>query len=264
MSSEEVKDAVGEAPAKGWNGLKSFVVELLNGKRRALASAHARYAAAKAARDERAMAEETRLVSSLTVLVTELEQEVVREQESVKRAESRLLGIRRAHGSKRAERERLLTKRLELARLLAENTDQLRGVDADLERYDAEDAALADRFELPRSGLPRLGASGGSAEALEAHRILSKTPLSEHRYPQTPVTEKCEYGLRDRRSYKEIDGTEGYAIIQAAGLKAFPELTERQRKIVSARARQDEETQRQFASLPRVPAQGSSPIGGAF
>lgn len=60
----------------------------------------------------------------------------------------------------------------------------------------------------------------------------------------------------------EVDGTEGFAIIEAAGLKPFPPLTERQQAMVESRQRQVVHTRREFARFPRFPSQGNSPIGG--
>jgi hypothetical protein len=66
MSSKEVRDAAGEAPAKDRSA-----ADLLKEKRQALRAAHDRYAVAKASRDEREMSEESRLAASLVVLITE-------------------------------------------------------------------------------------------------------------------------------------------------------------------------------------------------
>ncbi len=53
--------------------------------------------------------------------------------------------------------------------------------------------------------------------------------------------EQDEHGLRTRRSYEEIEGTEGFAIIQSAGLKPFNRVTPAQQQIIAGRERQAEQ-----------------------
>jgi hypothetical protein len=71
-----------------------------------------------------------------------------------------------------------------------------------------------------------------------------------------PATEQDEHGLRVRRTYQEVEGTEGYRIITVAGgPKAWPELTARQREIIAGRerdrAREAVELQRFAAAADR-------------
>jgi hypothetical protein len=238
MCSDEVKAAIGEAAA-GLPQLEERAAEL-----RAIVD--------EPTPQERAAAE-----------LAEVNRQIAaqREAKAQRAAKVRQVGIRRAHGSKRAERERLLQKRLELANAYAENSAQLRAVDDDLERYEAEDRALADRFDVARSDLPPLTASGATAEALEAHRTVHRASLPEHHWPVSPKTEQCEHRLRERRTYQEVADTPGFAIITEAGLKPFPELTERQRKIIAERAREQEQMRRQLRGLPDLARIGS--IGNA-
>src|SRR2546430_1845939 len=82
-----------------------------------------------------------------------------------------------------------------------------------------------------------------------------------------PKTERCEHGLRERRTYGEVAGSPGYSIILQAGLKPWPALTARQEEILAERERdaaQDRRAAAQFASEaaivratpPSLPADG--------
>ena len=51
-------------------------------------------------------------------------------------------------------------------------------------------------------------------------------------------TEKCEHHLRSRRTYREVANTPGAAIIEVAGPKAWPKLSERQQEMVESRERE--------------------------
>ena len=233
MASKEVNDAVGRegTPAKE----AKTVVEVLAEKRQSLASAHARYAAAKANRDERAMAEETRLVASLTVLIAELEQEVAgaREQDAIQRGKERVVAISRVVGSVVAstvdDRERVL----EAARAYAEAVNRLNERFVRYQGLVAEDAALRDRFGIAGAKIPRVTSPDETASVVAAARVVEAVAYATDRISR-PQTEKDEHGIRERRTYGEIGGTAAYTIIESVGPKPWRPLTEREQQAIVA------------------------------
>jgi hypothetical protein len=74
--------------------------------------------------------------------------------------------------------------------------------------------------------------------------------------PSKPHLETCEHGLRQRRDFREIEGTDGYAIITQAGLRPFHPLTPRQAAIVAERQgqRAREQAMDRFGAEVRVRA----------
>ncbi|MDP9178634.1 MAG: hypothetical protein M3O61_13210, partial [Gemmatimonadota bacterium] len=99
MASREVDSAYGAAPTRSEK--KKSAVDLLAEKRQAIDTARKNYTAAKSARDEQAMSDESRRIDQLKILISELEREAAVEVETAGRteAENRLLGIKRAYGS---------------------------------------------------------------------------------------------------------------------------------------------------------------------
>lgn len=159
-------------------------------------------------------------------------------------AEERLIGIKRAHGSVVASLDDDLVRVSEAkaayeAAIIRAN-DRYRQVT----RLWAEAAALSDRFNLPTPTLPIV--------VPPAMRKLSTQPSVElvGHLRSKPEMEKDEHGLRQRRTYHEVRGTPGYAIIEAAGLKPFPPLTESQQRAIDSLGRQSEEARRQLAGFP--------------
>ncbi len=72
----------------------------------------------------------------------------------------------------------------------------------------------------------------------EAAVLVSDAGFVDHHHVAT-ATEKCEHGLRTRRTYQEVNGTPGATIIEAAGgAKAWPALTPKQGEIVAGRERE--------------------------
>ena len=94
-----------------------------------------------------------------------------------------------------------------------------------------------------------------AARAVE--RALGTLP--QRRSPWNATKEWCEFRLRDRRSYEEIAGTEAFVLIQAVGLKSFPELTERQKKLLEERKREAEQERREMYTLAGEAALASNP-----
>jgi hypothetical protein len=244
--SREVNDAVGEGPARS-----ASVVELLKEKNKALATARQKYQVAKEVRDEEQMGVEMGRIDALHAIIRELELEVVAEREATgkRAATARIVAIKRAIGSVVSQLDEDESR---VAELLAEAITRLN------HRYDqatqlrAEALALSDRFDLPKPMLPDVVSPARRAIAVEVARALNKLRANADTWESH---EQCEHRMRTRRTYAEAEGTPGAAIIEAAGLKPFPELTEHQRAMLTAKEREQEEMRRQFSGLP------TSPIG---
>jgi hypothetical protein len=258
MASREVDRAVGEATTRE---KVRKAVDVLIEKRAALSAAHARHAEAKKNFNELAMADELRLISGLTVLIVELEREAAREreQEGIERAKARLVGIRRAFGSLTSELDEDEKRVIEAIGELQTAMTRLNERYAKASSLKSEAEALSDRFGLDRVNLPSL-VPPVRREFVRTLGTLDRA-LLDHPSIYQPV-EDCEHRLRTRRTYRELPSeSEAFKIIESVGLKPFPELTERQQAIVSDRERTGEEMRRQHAALPRIPSQGSTPVG---
>ena len=250
MASREVDSAVGAAPVRA--------KEVLNGKRAALAAAREKYQIAKEARDEEMMGEATQGIASLTVLIVELEQEVTREIEAAgrKAAEARLLGIKKAYGSLVSEMDEDEKRIAELAEAIARLNNRY----TKIAQFRAEALAVSDRFGFDKPALER--AVPPSRREIATTLVLLQRSLLDHANEWPAPTEQCEHKMRERRTYTEIQGTEGYDIIKSVGLKPFPELTERQQAVVAKRKRDNEELRQLSALSATVPSEGPASIGG--
>jgi len=213
--------AVGVAPAK------VDVIELLNDKRRSLNAEREKYAVEKQMRDEDAMANAHQRIDALKLIITELEREAAVEVEAAgrKAAEDRLLGIKRAAGSVRAELKeddaRVRKAEKELNEVNAKRTARARSY----ENLQAEANALSDRFDLPPVKL----------EVVPEPQSIEVPRPWEYRVKR-PSFETCEHGLRTRRDFTELSGSIGYSIIQTAGLKAFRPLTAQEKAVLEDKA----------------------------
>lgn len=218
MSSREVENATGEAPAR------ENVIELLAEKRAARDAAKARKKAAREMRDEEALSDESRLLDSLDQIIAELEIEaaVVIEAAARKEAEDRQLGIRRAAGSIRTEvsedDQRIRALEKEIGEVNAKRTVRVRKY----ESYQAEANSLSDRFGLPPLKLETL-----------AEPPAIEVPASWRHHIVRPSFEETKDGTRrTRRDYAEIRASAGFAIIMRAGLRPFRELTEEEKEFL--------------------------------
>jgi hypothetical protein len=242
MSSEEVNSAVGAGPEREKN---RTVSEVLIEKQAKLAEARERYQTAKQMRDEESMSVEGRTIDSLVTLIAELEKEAAEELEAdaVRRATKRMVAISRAAGSIANEldedQRRVDEKMAELQEAIA----RLNGRYTKATQLRAEAAALSDRFGVDKPALPNLVPPARR----DFVTTLANMPrdLLDHRSIRQPV-EECEHRLRTRRTYREVEGTPSFDIIEAAGLKPFAPLTEKQQEIVGGRERQAERTRRSF------------------
>jgi hypothetical protein len=245
--SKEINDAVGEGPARS-AGSKN-AAQVLTEKRAALVAAKGKYQIAKEARDEEMMGSEMGRIDALNAIIRELEQEVAvaREQEGVQRAKARVLAIKRGIGSVVTALDEDENK---LTDLLDEIVTRLNDRYEQTTTMRAEALALTDRFDLPKPSLPDVVSP--ARRAIAAALVLSMNKLRADA-GTWEANEQCEHKMRTRRNYAEAEGTPGGEIIEAAGLKPFPELTDSQRAILTAKAREQEELRRQFAGLPSSP-----------
>lgn len=222
--SEEIQDATGEGP------VRENVIELLNEKRAALASARERYATARAMRDEISMGDLARQIDALLILIPELEQDaqVVCEVAGRKAAEDRLTAIKRAYGSTVASYQQDEARVVTATAALRDAITVLNQRAKKLEDLRAEAAALSDRFGLP---VPSLSIVNEPREDIAA----SLPPFWRHQVVR-PSFEDDEHRLRQRRDYQEVGGSPGYGIIQRAGFRPFRPLTEREREVLDGMA----------------------------
>ena len=175
--------------------------------------------------------------------MAEVERQIERQVAEQKNAEgkaaakARVTGIKRARGSRLAEYEKQKERVLAARAAHAEAIETLNAFAAQIIGYDREAGALADRFALEPPTLPRLEEPGEEVGA-PLPTLWRHVPASAH-----PQTEWDAHHKHQRRTYGEIAGTEGYAIIMAAGLKPWPPLTEFEEAQVLRAAEQ----QRRFA-----------------
>lgn len=228
MSSPEVDDAVGEAPARS--------AKVKDNEQSTLEQ--------RAAELRRVVEQPTEAAAELAAVERQIAE--TREANAKEAAQARLLGIRRAYGSVTssldADEKRVRQKIDELGEAITRMNDRY----SQVAQLRAEAMALSDRFALPTPALPNV--------IPPARRGLVTGPVGflDHADNLRPV-EECEHRLRTRRSYGEVRDTEGYGIIEAAGLKPFPPLTQVQQRIIDERAREQEDIRRQLANLPTIP-----------
>jgi hypothetical protein len=252
MRSDEVDNAVGEAV--------QTKAQLLAEKKKALEDARARYALAREMRDEQEMGIESAIIQALREIISSIETELVSDREvtGVRAAKDRLLGIKRAWDSIASSVD---AAELRVVKKIAELSDEIDHLN---DRYSGsvktrvEAAALSDRFNLPKLVLPDVAPPARRDVAIEMTTLPNK--LRATAWGNESV-EQDEFELRTRRTYAEASGTEGYRIIEGAGLKAWEPLTERQKEIITARLREKEQMRKQFAGLPTIPSDGSVPLG---
>lgn len=168
-----------------------------------------------------------------------------REATAVAAAERRLLGITRADRGLTAAVDAGEARLAEAAAHYVHAVELLNEHYAKLERLRAEADALRDRFPgLAAPALPRVIAPEQRPACVEAARAVAAVSFAEYRGRRVKV-EKCEHGVRERRSYREIEGTPAFEIIQAAGLPPWPPLTAAQQQILAQRERDRVEGARQ-------------------
>jgi hypothetical protein len=224
MASREVRSAVGDAPEKS---LEERAAEL-----RAIVE--------KPSAKERAEAE-----------LREVEARIAarKEDEGREAARERCVGISRAVGSVVASIEGDEQNLAAAARAYVAALDRLNARYRQYEGLVAENDALVDRFGIEGAKIPSVVEPNRREGCIAAYRMVEGANFARSLF-SSPSVERCEHGVRMRRTYGEVASTEAHRIIEAAGLKPWPELTERQRKIVEAKARDDEEFRRRLAGVP--------------
>jgi hypothetical protein len=119
--------------------------------------------------------------------------------------------------------------------------------------WHAEDSALADRFEVPASRLP-------NPRSPDAEMDGPALPLFWRFRPVLAATEFDEHGMRERRTYTEVGGSEAFRIItDAGGPKPFQPLTPEQQAEVTDRVeeqRREREAMAEFAREAAALVQG--------
>jgi thymidylate kinase len=181
-----------------------------------------------------------------------------READGVRKAKDRLVGIKRAWDSVAASVDAAEQRVVKKIAELSDEIDHLNDRYSQSVKVRAEAAALSDRFNLPKLTCPDVAPPARRDVAV----VLTTLPqnLLASAWGNQP-TEEDEFQMRTRRIYTEAAGTPGAEIIEAAGLKPFPELTERQREILEAKEREKEQMRKQFAALPQIPQGGNVPLG---
>ena len=99
---------------------------------------------------------------------------------------------------------------------------------------------MGSRFGVPLSKLASPVVPALRKGCGEAVRFVTEVKYLDHGHI-SPDIETDERGLRKRRTYEEVRGTEGFKIIEAAGLVEFPPLTQKQKELVAVRERQARE-----------------------
>jgi hypothetical protein len=197
--SREVAAAVGEAPAQGATELEQRAAAL----REVLSTPSEKEAAA------------------VELAAVEAQLAAAREAQGRQAAVERQTGIKRGAGSKRDTYEHYVAALAAAAKSYAETAAALGDTYEDYRRFEAEDAALVDRFGVAPAGLPRLLAPDQHAAVIAAARLVHEVEYATGRRTP-PATEKDGTGLRTRRTYDEVAGTPAHAIVRAVGLKPFP------------------------------------------
>lgn len=207
--------------------------EQLDAKRAERVDAEKALVTARAALDVTATVQAQQRIAVLDEFIATLEVKVVaeREAEAKQQARQRLIGIRRAHGSVSSQmdqdEERVRSLHDELTAAIARLNDRYQQAVA----LGNEAAALVDRFDLDAElpPAPPAPAARNIPEPLPA--LLDVAP-----FVASPATEAHpEFDSMRRRTYREIESTQGYAIIQRAGLKAWRPLSEQEERIVGIR-----------------------------
>ena len=163
-----------------------------------------------------------------------------RERACVAEAQRRMTGISRAHGSLRQELDDDEAKVREAATVYRDAVNRVNDRYKALALLKAEAAALTGRFVVaaptfaPPVVTPAMRKGCG-----EAAMTVQSVTFLDHSHVATAM-EKDEHGIRSRRTFKEVSATPGFAIIQSAGPRPWPPLTEAEQKVLDGRKRVSE------------------------
>ena len=169
-----------------------------------------------------------------------LRDQIAQDREAACRAEAvkRTTGIRQAHESLRAELDADEAAATKAAAAYKVAVNRVNDRYKALVLLTAEAQALSHRFDVAVPSLTPVALPALRAECQEAARTV-QTSFVDHVHVRA-VIEKCEHGLRQRRSYEEVASTPSGEILNAAGPKPFPPLSERQQETVASRSRAKE------------------------
>lgn len=184
-------------------------------------------------------AEVRQLRADLAEAAALLEQQLTTDREAAGKADAqkRMIGVARAYGSVRQELDDDEARVREAAVAYKAAADRVNERYRSLEMLRAEANALADRFGVAASAFPPV-VIPAMREGCAAAVMAAQVKFLDHAHVRLE-TEKDEHGLRTRRTYAEIDATEGYRIITlAGGPKPWPALTPQQHEIVAEQERQ--------------------------
>jgi len=156
------------------------------------------------------------------------------------KAADRLLGIRRAYGSLLQQYEYDEVRVLDAAKQYNARVAELNTRFKNLAVLVAETSALGSRFGVPVSKLASPVVPALRKGCGQAVKLVFEVKYVETGHIKEDI-EADEHGLRKRRTFQEIRGTEGYKLIEAAGLPDFAPLSQKQQQIVAARAKQTRE-----------------------
>jgi hypothetical protein len=169
-----------------------------------------------------------------------------KEAEAKEEAARRQIGIGRAFGSLCSEIEQDEQRCRSAGVAYANARSTLNQRYRKLMRLKSESHALTHRFGVPGPDLAPI-----TVPVLRGLDVQFP-PMLEHAHVRQHV-EKDEYG-RSRRDYGEIAGTEGYRIIEQAGLVAWPELSPEQRARAAAKSKLQETDQEVAEEMQRAVA----------
>ena len=182
----------------------------------------------------------------------------VREAACLGEASKRMRGIGKAFGSLLTEIEEDEVRVQVKARVYSEAVSRLNDRYKALKVLKAEASALSDRFAVkPPTFLPV--ALPALREGCKQAASIVQTPFLDHHHI-SPKTEKCADGLRERRTYGEVNNTPTALIIESAGPKPWPPLTAKQTEIVGAREREKVTEAAAFARAGGALEAAASPV----
>lgn len=171
---------------------------------------------------------------------------------SVAAATQRLKDIRKAFGGLRRvlENDEVAVEKAAIEfKAMVERVNQRF---ATLAQLRAEAEALYHRFPAVPAGprFPAITVPAKREVCIQASFVVGSVTFRDHGHIAMAMQKDAD-GLRSRRSYREVSGTPGGAIIEAAGARPWPALTEAQEAILAGRKRdavQEERESRRFAA----------------
>ncbi len=177
-----------------------------------------------------------RLLEAIPLLEATIEER--RAEACTGEAGKRMRGIARAYGSLRQELDDDEVRAKEQAAVYAETAETVNARYRSLNMLKAEAHALTDRLGVAAPTFSPVIMPSLREGCREASLTVDGARFVDHHHV-APATEKCEHGLRTRRTYAEVGGTPGGAILKAAGgPKPWPALTAQQQEMVESRERE--------------------------